>query len=141
MSEASEKPTPNIICPPDWYAEYIAGLVTKTGESIRDEILKLDSLSLVDLNIKFGGDIRGLQYDFLRTLFPTGSDNSEVAEILRKKREEYLKEHPEEQVARGASEGIIGFDGRFYPKSEWDKMTAAQRREKNGGNNLFSLQH
>ena len=111
---------------PEWYRRYSE----KLRQEKRDLIGEVESLSHMDsreLSSHIGGSIEELPYEFLQTMFIDGTDDVEVAGILRKKREGYLKDHPEKQVARGASEGIITFDGRFIPKEMWNTASPSQR--------------
>jgi hypothetical protein len=64
----------------------------------------------------------------LKTLFIDGAGDPRVAGMLRKKRTEYLKLHPEEQAGRGASDGVITYDGRFISKKDWDSATDSEKR-------------
>lgn len=65
--------------------------------------------------------IEDLSYEELQRLFPDGSGDPQVAEILRNKRAEHLGV----QEQKG---GVIGFDGRVMPRDQWEKATPAQRR-------------
>ena len=97
--------------PPQWYQEFAAEVATK---NITDVVGELANMNFTQLQAKMGGDIKDLPYELLQVVFPDGSENEEVAQFLREKRESYLKEHPEEAQGRGAANGIIGYDGRFY---------------------------
>ena len=116
-----------IMSEPQWYHDYTDRLISGKVD-MANELRKLSELGVNRLNQRLNGDINDLQYCFLRTLFPDGSEDEEVANILRKKRTEYLKTHPEERIARGASVGIIGFDGRFYTMEQYEGMTDSEKR-------------
>lgn len=62
-----------------------------------------------------------LSYKELSELYPQGSDDPEVVELLRQKRTEVRKDIPPVGYA-------IGPDGRIYSQQEYDRMTPAQRR-------------
>jgi len=79
-----------------------------------------------------------LPYEFLDTLFINGSDNELVGTILRKKREAYVKKHPEKtRGVPGAGKGIITFDGRFIPQSTWISATDSEKRGALVGSTCF----
>ena len=87
----------------------------KLRQEKRDLIGEVESLSHMDsreLSSHIGGSIEELPYEFLQTMFIDGTDDVEVAGILRKKREGYLKDHPEviEEINERAFSGerILG---------------------------------
>jgi hypothetical protein len=82
-------------------------------------------------------DLNTLTYEELCSIYPDGSDDTRVVGILRKKRETYLKKHPEEQVASGASNGVITYDGRVIPKSVWVTATPSEIRGALVGSTCF----
>ena len=78
-----------------------------------------------DISKEIGGNVSDLGYDLLRTLFSEGSDDEQMAEVLRAKRNEYFKAHPElvEKV-----EGIIAYDGRVIPMNDWLDASDSEKR-------------
>lgn len=127
MSDERRSEGDATVCLPEWYTRYV-GALTGQSDLLENEIVNLSKMNLVELKERMGGDITEIPYDFLRTIFPTGSSDESVVNILRKKRTDYLKLHPEEQKIKDADKGVIGFDGRFYPETAWEKMTPAERR-------------
>lgn len=111
-------------CPPEWYQKFAERL--SLGEFSKT-IKKLDTMNFTELKCYLGGDIRELPYEFLQILFPDGSDNIRVAIFLRQQREKYLIVHPEQEQGRGATEGVIGYDGRFVHISVWNELSPADR--------------
>jgi hypothetical protein len=107
--------------------EYVNGILKDSGK-LREEVEGLIGMGMEGVNKRLGVDMNKLPYEILRVLFPDGSDHAEVGKILSKKREEYLKTHPEEQVAKGASKGVITCDGMFVSQDRWDQATPAERR-------------
>src|SRR5258706_6642414 len=94
-------------------------------------------MDLGKLKKHMGGDINEVSYEFLETLFIDGSDSQEVANVLRTKRQEYLRNHPEKQVAKGAGEGIITYDGRFISREMWNSATDSEKRGALVGSTCF----
>lgn len=113
------------VCPPNWYVSYAEKLAQ--SENVAAEIGRLSTLTLSEVEKMIGGPIEDLPYDNLQTIFPQGSDDETVGALLRKKREVYLNVNPEQRVAAGAGEGVIGFDGRFWPIIQFNKMTPSER--------------
>lgn len=112
---------------PEWYEKYIDNFV-QSKKDLDLEKAHVEKLNPEDLKSHIGGNFEELPYEALQVLMPKGSDDIIVADVLRDKRTKYLKEHPEMQKDRGASEGVIAFDGRFIPMSDWETATASERR-------------
>lgn len=113
---------------PSWYRVYSEKL-RQENVNLVEEVNRLSEMRLNDLERHLGGSIKELPYEFLQTLFIDGTDDEQVAGILRDKRQTYLKDHPEAyKGSKGASEGIVGFDGRVWSKAQWDKMTLSERQ-------------
>lgn len=121
---------------PAWYGQYTDRL-RESNEDLLAEVDRLSHMTLDQLEDKLGGKIEELPYEFLQTMFIDGSDHPEVADVLRRKRQGYLKDHPEQEVAKGAAEGIITFDGRFVPKKLWDTATDSEKRGALVGSTCF----
>lgn len=67
--------------------EYLNGLPEKDR---KEELLRLSGMGVDKLTEEIG-DPRKLSYKVLRVLLPEGTDDEDVAEVLRKKRENWLK--------------------------------------------------
>jgi len=126
MNMAEIKAVPiEVSCPPDWFLKYSESLVD--DRRLAEEQKSLEGLGLDAIKARLGGDIKDLPYPSLQLLFPKGSDDEEVGAVLREKRTEFSMDHPE-ILNLGDSEGIISADGVVVLKSDYDKMTAAQKR-------------
>lgn len=123
---------------PRWFEEYVSK-TKKTDRDLLTEIKALSEMSPTEIKNYIGGDIKDLPYETLETLFIDGSDNKDVVDILHKKRDVYIKIHPEKQIARGASEGIIGFDGRVIPVEKWSSASDSEKRNFLVGATCFHL--
>ncbi len=110
---------------PNWYQDFAVSMAK--AENVSEKLANFDTLSYAAINAAIGGDMRELPYQVLRVLLPDGSDNQQVADVLRSSREEYLKSHPDEVQGRGATEGIISYDGRFIPIKIWETLTEHQK--------------
>ena len=88
---------------------------------------ELEGLEYDNLTERFGYALNDFSYGFLSFLFPDGSEDPKVVDVLRKKRKEFLIDHPEQELSKGAASGIIAYDGRFIPQETWDKLTLPQR--------------
>ncbi|KKT35847.1 MAG: hypothetical protein UX12_C0020G0003 [Candidatus Collierbacteria bacterium GW2011_GWC1_45_47] len=121
---------------PEWFGKYTDKLRQEKTDLLA-EVDRLSEMNLENLTQHIGGNVNELPYEFLQTIFIDGSDDPRVADILREKRGEYLKSHPEKQVAKGASEGIIAHDGRFIPKALWDTATDSEKRGVMVGSTCF----
>jgi len=121
---------------PDWYEGYKKRIV-EGGVDLLDEIKKVSEMKLEEITKHMGGKIEELPYVVLKELFIEGSEDQRVADILRKKRTNYLKLHPEEQISRGASEGVITYDGRFISKEDWDTASDSEKRAVLVGSTCF----
>lgn len=121
---------------PGWFEKYRQD-VEKSGKDLLKEVELLATMKKTDLEEHLGGGIRELPYEVLETLFIDGSDDASVADVLRSKRKAYLETHPEKQIAKGASEGIITYDGRFIPKKQWDSASDSEKRGALVGSTCF----
>lgn len=111
---------------PPWYVEYAKNV---PKDKLLDEVRTISSLSIQEINSRMGGNIAELPYDCLKTLFIDGSDDQEIVLLLRKKRETYLKDHPEAyNGVRGALEGIVSYDGRVVSMEDWKSATDSEKR-------------
>jgi|GEM_PF-5291719 hypothetical protein len=122
--------------PPEWFSDYVDNL-KKSKTDLLDEIKKLSAMSLNQVESRIGGKLDDLPYEYIKTLFIEGSDNEEVADSLRKARNRYLLNNPKEQLARGASEGVISNDGRFISLEEWNSATESEKRAIMVGSTCF----
>jgi len=85
-----------------------------------------------------GGKIEELPYETLNTLFIDGTDDPDVATLLRIKREQHVKIHPEDtRGVPGVDVGISTFDGRFINKATWDTATDSEKRGALVGSTCF----
>ena len=109
---------------PLWYENAIIGL---SEVDLTQLLTNLEKLGLAELTEFFGGSIEELSYELLRIILPSGSDDEEVATILREKRKMYLKSHPNEILASKARRGVIAYDGRFMPEAEWKALPLNER--------------
>lgn len=121
---------------PGWFSGY-TGRLKKENKDLLEEIKELSGMPLGQVEMRIGGSLDDLPYQTLQTLFIDGSDDQKVAGILRSKRSQYLLVHPEEQKSRGASKGIITFDGRFIPKGVWQTATDSEKRGALVGSTCF----
>lgn len=121
---------------PGWFDRYVQR-VNRSNTDLLEEVRSLSGMSQSQLEGYLGGRIEELPYSVLQTLFIDGSDDRRVADVLRRKRAEYLEDHPEEAVARGASEGIITFDGRVISKKKWNSASDSEKRGALVGSTCF----
>lgn len=121
---------------PEWFKKYSDNLRGKKVDPLV-EVNNLANMKLDQLKKHMGGNINELPYELLQTLFIDGSDSAEVADVLKLKRKEYLLNHPEKQMARGASEGIITYDGRFISKEVWNTASDSEKRGALVGSTCF----
>ena len=109
---------------PGWLVAYYTKVSQDHGVSGYDEYVAfVENLSLPELNARLGVKFEDLSYNDMRAVLPDGSEDEQVSDIFRNKREEYITEHPEEMQGKGAAEGVIGYDGRFIPLSDWETLT------------------
>lgn len=122
---------------PMWFGEYTRKIQSDNGDLLV-EVKLLSTLNKVKLNNHLGGNIEELPYKILQTLLIEGTDDEEVAEILRSKREIYLKTHPEEyKGVANAGLGIVAFDGRFISQTDWDTASDSEKRAVLVGSTCF----
>lgn len=122
---------------PKWFDKYTSGLLKRKVDLLR-EVDELSKLNPGKLRGHLGGNIEELPYEVLETLFIGGSDNGDVAALLRKKREEYVRLHPEKsRGAQGADQGIITFNGRFIPQLMWSSASDSEKRGALVGSTCF----
>ena len=89
---------------------------------------RLSNLRSDDLRAEIG-DYQQLPYEVLRNLLPGGTEDGEVAQVLRDKREVWLVDHPDQSVVKlNAAKGVITFSGQFVSQDVWMKMTMGERR-------------
>lgn len=134
--EGETKGQPKQIITPEWFEHYKEKLI-KNHKDPLEEVKALSSMTTEELEKHIGGKIGELPYEVLETLFIDGSDDQNVVGVLRTKRADYLKKHPEKQVSKGASEGIITFDGRFISKKVWETASASEKRGALVGSTCF----
>lgn len=133
QTEAMKIPdSDHAVTTPDWFLSYAEKLGQKMGEHVTDELLaeyikQVEGLSLTELNTLIGGNFADLPYEIMLAVLPDGSDDEEVSDIFRAKRESYLVEHPEEKKGGNASEGVIGQDGRFMHIDDWNTLSPGDR--------------
>ena len=114
--------------PPSWFLSFAQELSQNVDVAdLRAYIQKVEGLSLQDLNELIGGNFAELPYSFMRKVLPDGSDDEQVANIFRTKREAYLVDHPEDKQGGNAAEGVVGQDGRFMQIDDWNTLTPADR--------------
>ncbi|NCP46810.1 hypothetical protein AUJ42_03040 [Candidatus Collierbacteria bacterium CG1_02_44_10] len=87
---------------PSWFGNYTQK-IRDEGRDLLTEVSIMEKMTPQQLNEHLGGSFEELPYEFLDTLFINGSDNELVGTILRKKREAYVKKHPEK--TRGGARG------------------------------------
>lgn len=121
---------------PEWYANYVK-ILHDNKVDLEREIENVGKMSMEELNTHIGGRADELPYEVLGTLLIDGSDSEEVANLLRNKREKFLLNHPEMQKGRGASEGIITYDGRFISKEDWESASSSEKRGALVGSTCF----
>lgn len=122
---------------PEWFVKY----ANKLREDETDLLKEVDDLSKMtqdQVNKHIGGNFQELPYEFLDTMFIGGTDDERVAAELRKKREIYLKTHPEKsRGVSGIDKGIVTFDGRFIPQKTWVTATDSEKRGALVGSTCF----
>lgn len=122
---------------PKWFNEYAKKLKVKNVDLL-EEINTLSTLKLASLEKYLGGRLVDLPYETLETILINGSDDENVGALLREKREEYLKIHPEKSKGvSGSGQGIITFDGRFIPQSLWITASDSEKRGALVGSTCF----
>jgi len=126
----------SIVESPAWFNEYVSDLKENNVDFL-DEVNTISSLSLDEIEERIGGELSELPYEYLQTLFIDGTDVLEVASFLREKREKYLLNHPELQLSKGYSEGVISNDGRFISKEEWESASDSEKRAIMVGSTCF----
>ena len=113
---------------PVWYNAYV-GKLRASETDLAQEIENISSMSMSEVNSHIGGNLEELPYEILGPLFIEGSDDEQVAELLRKRRAKYVEIHPEEyKGVPGAMEGVILCDGKFVSKADWDEATDSEKR-------------
>lgn len=112
---------------PKWFEEY-ADKFSRSGKQLKTEVFDMSKMTADELNKHLGGDFKELPYEALGTILSEGSDDLNVAKSLREMRETYLADHPEKQISKGASEGVITFDGRFISQKDWETATDSEKR-------------
>lgn len=120
---------------PEWFKTYKKKLHDENTD-LEEEIKNLSKLKESQLIERLGGKIQDLPYEVLQMLFVDGSDHDEVADVLRKKREGYLKSKPDyaERFGKGF---IVGFDGRIWSVEQWSSMTPSEKRGVMVGSTCF----
>lgn len=122
---------------PKWFDDYKVRFFDEKFDALK-EIDKLSTLNIKQLNEHLGGSFEDLPYEVMDTLLVDGTDVTEVAEILKAKRVQYLKIHPEmTRGVPGADQGIITFNGRFINKNIWSTATPSEKRSALVGTTCF----
>lgn len=122
---------------PLWFKQYRQRFYDDNFD-ILNEIDTLSKMDLKKLSDRMGGNFTDLPYEVMDTLLVDGSDVPEVVNVLRKKRTDYLKLHPEmTRGVPGADEGIITFNGRFINKAMWATASPSEKRSALVGTNCF----
>lgn len=113
---------------PSWYNDYV-GKLLNSQKDLAQEVKDVSEMKYEDLSKHIGGRIDELPYEVLGTLLKEGSDDENVASMLREKREEYVKTHPEAyKGVLGASEGIIMHDGRVISQKDLASASESEKR-------------
>lgn len=118
---------PNLITDTNWFSYYLQKITGYNSVRLAREISHLEGLSPEELSRAIGGDFSTLSYLQMTCILPNGSNNQQVADIIREERKKYLLDHPEEEQGRGATDGVIGFDGRFFTLKKWGEMSPSDR--------------
>lgn len=122
---------------PAWFGEYTKRLAD-TNKDLLDEVKELASMKLEDVKKHIGGNPEELPYEFLDTMLITGSDDEEMALILRSKREKFVHRHPDQsRGVPGIEKGISTFDGRFIPQKTWVTASDSEKRGALVGSTCF----
>jgi len=112
---------------PDWYIKFSDNF-SKSKKDISQEVANVEIMDKEILEKYIGGSIEELPYEALQVLLPNGSDDDNVGDILREKRTNYLKIHPEMSKSKNSDGHIIAFDGRIIPMADWLTATDSEKR-------------
>lgn len=108
---------------------------------VQSEVERLGTLSHDDLTSELG-PYETYPYDQLRVLLAEGSDDEDVAEVLREKRVQWLRDNPNERIGNTeGAKGVITVHGEFIPWSAFEHMTAGERRGVLVGNTCSHYEH
>lgn len=122
---------------PEWFDEYRKTFNNEDFDVLK-EIAKLSAYDLKELEKYIGGKFEELPYEIMDALLIDGTNSLEVAEILKIKRKEYLKIHPEmSRGVPGIDVGITTFNGRFINKDLWATASDSEKRSALVGTTCF----
>jgi len=108
---------------PEWYDDYVKK-IHEEDVDLLSLVRRFSEMSIEEISKEIGGNLSDLNYDTLKTLLSEGSENAEVAQLLRDKRTTFLKESGQlPQI-----EGIVAYDGRVIPMKDWLSATDSEKR-------------